>query len=135
VGIHGTDGGPAYAILLQNGIATTLEVPGSRSTGVSGINDSGQIVGSYFDSSTDHSFLFENGSYITLDVPGSSQTSPTGINAAGQIVGNYWDAAAGKRFGFLFDNGIYTNSKCPARPRPSRADQRLGSNRGSLPGW
>jgi probable HAF family extracellular repeat protein len=77
--------------LLDQGSYTTLDVPGAiGSTLVTGINASGQIVGSYGDAGGNgHGFLLENGRYTTLDVPGSDYTAAMGINDSGQIVGYY----------------------------------------------
>src|SRR5438105_4550842 len=79
----------------------TFDVPGLSDTWASGINDSGQIVGSYPDAAGWHGFLLDNGSYTTLDVPGSLSTRAIGINATGQIVGSYWDGSTDR--GFLLD--------------------------------
>jgi probable HAF family extracellular repeat protein len=50
---------------------TTIDVPGaSNGTQVYGINDSGQIVGYYQDSSGVHGFLDTGGSFTTINVPG-----------------------------------------------------------------
>jgi hypothetical protein len=38
------------------------------------INTSGQIVGYYFDGSTNHGFLDSGGTYTTIDYPGSTAT-------------------------------------------------------------
>src|SRR5262245_22466640 len=80
---------------------TTLDVPGANATFVRGNNASGQIVGSYWDGTTDHGFLLDNGGYTTIDQPGSDDTEVFGINASGQMVG--WSG-----LGFLLDNGVYT---------------------------
>jgi hypothetical protein len=62
----------------------------------------GQIVGIYFDSSSnEHGFLYSNGTYTTLDDPlGARGTSPRGINAMGLIVGSYSDSGS-HAHGFL----------------------------------
>jgi probable HAF family extracellular repeat protein len=59
----------------------------------SGINDLGQIVGYYSDSSgATHGFLYSSGSYTTLNEPfGINGTFAYGINDAGQVVGQYID--------------------------------------------
>ena len=44
-------------LLDTSGSFTTIDVPGSTSTGVFGINNSGQIVGRYVDSTGVHGFL------------------------------------------------------------------------------
>jgi hypothetical protein len=60
---------------------TTLDVPGAASTFALGINDAGQIVGSYSDGARDHGFLLDtDGSYTTLDAPGAIHTYAYGIN-------------------------------------------------------
>jgi probable HAF family extracellular repeat protein len=61
-------------------------VPGASSTFASGINDAGQIVGSFSNSTGTHGFLDIGGSFIQIDVPGASRTVASGINDAGQIV-------------------------------------------------
>jgi probable HAF family extracellular repeat protein len=48
---------------------TTIDVPGALSTSPSGINDSGQIVGGFWDGLKGHGFLYRGGSFTTIDVP------------------------------------------------------------------
>ena len=52
-----------------------------------GINDAGQIVGPFIDSTGVHGFLDTGGSFTQIDVPGAISTQAFGINDAGQIVG------------------------------------------------
>jgi hypothetical protein len=49
---------------------TTIDPPGSGEMFVSGINTSGQIVGTY----NKHGFLLDQGSYTPFDVPTSTAT-------------------------------------------------------------
>jgi probable HAF family extracellular repeat protein len=119
-----------HGLLFDQGIYSTIDVPGSTSTSASGINNSGQIVGSYDVAGpyNSHGFLLDSGNYTTLDVPGSTGTYATGINKTGQIVGHYRDAA-GNVHGFLFDSGSYTTAISPlsAGARQSkRAPGKLG---------
>jgi probable HAF family extracellular repeat protein len=67
-------------------------------TFLSGINDAGDIVGTYSDSKgVDHGFLYSGGVYSDIDLtllalePGLhlSSSAASGINNAGQIVGEY----------------------------------------------
>jgi probable HAF family extracellular repeat protein len=55
------------------------------------INDAGQVVGYYIDSSGFHGFLYSGGAFTTIDDPSTQYTEaytiPTGINDLGQIVG------------------------------------------------
>jgi hypothetical protein len=74
----------------------------------SGINDSGQIVGGYYDyKQENHGFLRDvDGTYTTLDVPRGTIYGASGINNSGQIVGSY---IAIYDYGFLRDvDGTYT---------------------------
>src|SRR5205814_8910305 len=68
---------------------SSIEVPGSTSATARGVNNLGQIVGSFVDNSGTHAFLFNNGRFSTIEVPGSTWTIATGINNSGQIVGGY----------------------------------------------
>jgi uncharacterized membrane protein len=81
--------GPIYSF-------TTFNAPGATGFGTSafGINDSGQIVGSFFSAgnTTTHGFVDTGGSFNTIDVPGASSTAAYGINNSGQIVGWFRDS-------------------------------------------
>ena len=71
----------------------TLIDPVGTGTSVSGINDSGQIVGSYQDpADTSRTYGYvkaPNDSYVTVSPFGSSSVAAYGINDAGLIVGTY----------------------------------------------
>jgi probable HAF family extracellular repeat protein len=85
----------------------TLDDP-SGGTFAYGINDNGEVVGYYYDSSGDaQGFLDIGGSYATLDYPPgtANQTFPEGINATGQIVGWYNDGTSDH--GFLYSGGSF----------------------------
>jgi probable HAF family extracellular repeat protein len=76
-------------------------------TGAFGINDLGQVVGAYYDSSVAvHGFLYSGGSYTTLNAPSSTLTEAQGINDAGQIVGQYEDSS-GAQNGFLYNSSTF----------------------------
>ncbi len=84
----------------QSYLYFTFDPPGSTSTSVSGINNSGQIVGTYQDSAGVHSFLRSSDgvTYTTISVPGASRTTATGINNLGQVVGYYTTGSATHAF-------------------------------------
>src|SRR6266852_5819894 len=74
-------GGPTF---------TTIDFPGAVFTLLVDINDSGQIVGEYFNTlGIRHGFLLSNGTFTTIDFPGASSTRAIGINDQGDIVGDY----------------------------------------------
>src|SRR5205823_14439873 len=92
----------------------------NKGTFAYGINNSGQIVGSYANNigSGIHGFVYSGGSYITLDDPWAEThnaglgTVASGINDAGQIAGFYYDFGAHPH-GFLYSGGVYTTLDDP----------------------
>ena len=90
---------------------TTINDPlgtGTWGTQAYGINDAGQVVGAYEDSSNVfHGFLDINGNYTTIDAPGASRTSVNGINNAGQMT---VEASTGS---FIDTNGTLTAVNVP----------------------
>ncbi len=81
--------------LYENSTFTTFADPlAAFGTFAQAINDAGQIVGFYVDSSNvDHGFLYFDGVFTTIDDPlGAQGTVATGVNNLGQVVGYYKDA-------------------------------------------
>src|SRR5215467_4176038 len=72
-----------------------FDAPNADATAARGINNNGDIVGGYHDSSGDHAFLRSGTTYTSIEAPGarSGSTALTGINNLGQIVGFYNDGA------------------------------------------
>jgi len=106
----------------------TLDNPSAigASTTVTGINDTGQIVGNYSNAGGLHGFLLSGGTYIPIDDPfATNDTFAYGVNGPGQIVGWYMDAMFATH-GFLYNpngGGTYTTSI----PRPPAAPRHLAS--------
>jgi len=89
-------------------IFSTVAYPGGSNTIVDGINNSGEIVGSYVDQVGSHGFLYSGGNYSTIDYPGAAAAGLTGlrgINDSGQIVG---DVDENSNVGFLYSGGTFT---------------------------
>jgi len=84
---------------------TQIDVPGADSTFAGGINDTGQIVGS-FSSNFAHGFLKDGVSFTQIDFPNAT-TRAQGINNKGQIVGQFYDHDTGGH-GFLMDGATVT---------------------------
>jgi hypothetical protein len=94
---------------------TPIVVPfaGALGTFPYGINNSGEIVGGWWDSNKDeHGFTLIGGTYTSFDYPGALETGGFGINSAGDIVGSYNDAS-GIPHGFLLSGGTYTSFNFP----------------------
>ena len=101
-----------HGFLYSGGSFTTIEFSfGASTTQASGINDSGQIAGSYLTGAR-HAFLYSGGSFTTIDFPGASATNGGGINNPGQIVGNYADSG-GTTHGFLLSGATFTTIDVP----------------------
>jgi hypothetical protein len=71
---------------------TDINVPGSQPYSTAeyglGLNNLGQVVGSYSDNAENlGGFLYSGGKYVTVDAPGAEDTVFSGINDWGQIVG------------------------------------------------
>ncbi len=92
-----------HAFLLENGVYSTIDPPGSKNTGNSGgvlhVNSDGTVVGYYTGTDNlNHGFIYRNGSFTTYDFPeawapnGLAQATCTfGVNAQGDVVGFYVD--------------------------------------------
>lgn len=109
-----------------NNFGTTYVVNANTFTRVSvpsqfleaGINDLGQIVGTYSSSSNPNSsgFFFNGSTVQTLNVPGTTQTYANGINDLDQIVGysiNYSAADGTTPQGFVYAGGTYETISVP----------------------
>lgn len=72
-----------------------MNVPGSTNTQVLGLNDLGQVVGTYTDASNAmHGFVYSGGNFQIIDDPlGIGSTMINGINNKGQIAEFLVDAS------------------------------------------
>ena len=74
---------------------TSIDVPGAISTDPSGINSSGEIVGTYTDASNIvHGFRLDHGVLATIDYPGATNTTEISINTRGDVAGFFLDSAS-----------------------------------------
>jgi hypothetical protein len=110
-----------YGFLYQmsTGVVTTFSAVSNKvtSTYPMSINDSGWIVGYYYDSTGMHGFL-RNPKYTILNAPGAGTGNGQGtralsINSSGEIAGVYWDSSSVEH-GFVWDaSGNYTTFSIP----------------------
>ncbi len=92
----------------------TLIQPGWSGVSPRSINSIGQVVGYYYNGTSDEGFLYSNGIYTTLIDPLQGPTGDTyaqGINYAGQVTGTYYNGTTYE--GFLYSNGTYTTLMDP----------------------
>jgi hypothetical protein len=98
---------PARSLRFRN-----YSVPGALQTWLTGINNSGVIVGWYMDQLTNtHGFALSGGKMIPIDDPNGTNTQVFGINSAGEIVGAYMTSCQEEicSEGFLYQGGKFTD--------------------------
>ena len=109
---------------------TQIDFPGAAYTVLNGINEAGQLVGTYRDQATgpNHAF-FASGTpgrscpgaiagdagyrFTTLDPPGADRTTGGFINAQSQVVGYYRTSSDHKRHGFLWRSCSFVSPPTP----------------------
>ena len=78
----------ASGALVPSYSFTTINVPGATNTQANGINNRGEIVGSFTDATGTHGFIYSAGTFTTINVPGATGgTEAYGINDNGHVVG------------------------------------------------
>src|SRR4029077_7574147 len=120
VGGYSSNGSDSHGFRLSGGTFTTIDGPGTF-TRADGIDQAGDIVGSYRDAITgiDHGFLLlANNTFTTIDDPdGTLGTRVNGINSAGTMVGSFTDGAfPGQVHGFVLSGGTFTTIDFPNAP-------------------
>ncbi len=105
--------GPAHCVGAPY-VFRTIDVPGATSTRINGINNLGDVVGTFVRDGAGFGFMFDGETFTTLTFPGATTTMAKGINDTGQIVGSYGSSPfLFGEHGFLFDRGSYTAVDVP----------------------
>jgi probable HAF family extracellular repeat protein len=96
-------------------VYTTLTAPNAFGTWAYGINDQGDIVGSYHTTAggTLNGYILSNGGYTTIDNGSYLSTTVTGINSAGSIIGFYALPFLGNLGSFKVVDGTTTSLVVP----------------------
>lgn len=111
--------GAASAAGQEKYAYTVVDYPEAPNTGVFGINQSGQVSGTFFDlKGIAHAFTYQAGKYTAIDYPNAERTFGFGIDNTGRIVGYY--IKDGLTHGFLYDAGKFTDVDYP-KANSSRA--------------
>jgi uncharacterized membrane protein len=86
------------------------------STVAYGVNDLGQIVGSYAPFGNPYYFIDKGGIFTTLPPIGGSDLigAVNGINSTGQIVGSCSNGTLTGELGFVYSDGVYTTLSDPS---------------------
>jgi uncharacterized membrane protein len=106
--------GAVTGFLYKGGKFTDIPGPkGAIASSASAINDAGDIVGDYVDSSSvTHGFLLKGGKYKTLDPPGSLGTVATGVDKKDNVV-MYWVNSGGTYESSLYNGKTYKTINVP----------------------
>ena len=99
----------------------TVDDPlGVDGTEIYGVNNNGEVVGSYQDASDDtHGFIDVDGTFTTIDVPSATSTVVVGVNDSGEISG-YYHSSTGYH-GFIDVGGVITTLDDPSATAGTRA--------------
>ena len=91
-----------------------IDGPNASYTDAVGINNRGDIVGSFSDARGLHGFILRNRTFTTLDFPaqGVAGTVAKGINDRGQVAGFYVQSGSDIH-GFVWDGGTFTQIDAP----------------------
>jgi len=87
----------------SNGSFLTLDFPGGQGTFLSGLNDSGMIVGY----SGGHGVIYYKGNWAKLDYPNAQTTMLTGVSNSGTIIGTAELPNQSSPTAFLYRNGVF----------------------------
>jgi probable HAF family extracellular repeat protein len=112
--ISGTLANPVQGFVKDGSTVTAFDVPGGTDTNARGLNNAGDVVGTFTDGTGERNegFLKEGGTFVTIDIAGASSIVAFGINDHEQIVGDFSDTA-GTAHGFFYDGGDITPFDVP----------------------
>jgi probable HAF family extracellular repeat protein len=113
VGVTSVADAESYIFTTLEGLPSGDYSAGTYGAQAYGINNRGDIVGSYVDSAlVQHGYLYSNGSYTTLNAPAGVlpfNTQAFGINDRGQIAGEYFSRNDNtSSIGYVYNNGTFT---------------------------
>jgi len=92
---------------------TNIDIPNSLATQVEGLNDHGQTVGVFRDSTgVVRGYMADEDAFQIITFPNAVATQPFGINNQGDIVGSYRDTSR-LRHGFLLHQDVFTTVDFP----------------------
>jgi hypothetical protein len=100
------------AFTFTNRTFTTIAFPGASGTEATGINDNGEVVGTYFKAGKQHGFYLIGNTYTTIDIPHLRSTTAWGVSNAGLIT-LFGPNAKGTFVSFTFDGKTFKQYKVP----------------------
>jgi len=127
--------GSEHGFLLFKKKYTSFDYPGAVWTEAIDINDSGDIVGTYFDVTAAHGFKLQSGTFTNLDPPGAVGSFAETINNSGAVVGYYslTDPLLNSGLqGYFLNEGSFTSVNYPGAAQTAASG--LNSS-GQIVGW
>jgi len=114
----------------KNGTFTDITIPGATLVNAIGINDAGDVVGTYVVNGVQHGYLLHNSVLTTLDPPGiTSLATCWGINNAGVITCYGTNASGGYSSFTTADKGVtFTPFHDPSEGTLGTAVHQINSN-------
>jgi hypothetical protein len=97
--------GLRIAFTFANGRYTNIAFPGATGTEANGINDNGEVVGTYSDQTGQHGFYLIGSTYTKVDAPHASATTAWGVTNAG-VITLFGKNSSGTFVSFTFDGKI-----------------------------
>lgn len=106
--------GVQHGFIRRAGTVTSYDFPspGTTSTALTKINNSGVIIGAYHEDAGALGFMIKDGVVAPIEVPDGSSVVPNGLNDDGDIVGYYRDPARVVH-GFVSRDGRVTKVDAP----------------------
>jgi hypothetical protein len=109
-GLYVDEIGKSHGFFKKGSKFTSVEYPGALNTYLIGINNNGEMVGSYdtVPNGPRHGFIYKNKKFTQFNIPNYSNINARGITDDGRIVGRAYDAE-GNSHGFLALPDIYND--------------------------
>jgi probable HAF family extracellular repeat protein len=130
----GNDNGDTLGFIWEGDGSCDPVTPNSLGTGnVWGVNDSGEVVGWYTNTSGNYeSFLFADNNYTIINCPNAVSTRAYGIANNGDIVGDFIATAGGPFQGMIYKSGKCTTVNYPGAVWTSVKGM---NSKGEISGW
>ena len=118
VGVYNDSSGVGHGFLYSDGTYLTLDAPNSIVTWAEGINDSGIVVGFFYDDNGHHGFSYDGINYTVINNPNAlagsySGTIISGINNMGIMTGYIVGIGENSDQNFIYDGNSFTTIDVP----------------------
>lgn len=128
-----TTTGKFQGFVYSAGKFTAVNFPKSSGTQAEGINDKGDVVGLYLDSSgAQHGYVKRGSKYTSIDVPGGTSSEAWGINDSGQIA-VFAIGSTGGYESFLYNGKTFKKISAP-KAGTTGTIARIVNNKGDVAG-